>query len=387
MFLSIVSLTLIIFLRTLCEIMFEFIQTAIIESWKATSKLLWSPFSFSFVFKLSLVIIMAGCLAIPGFHGSVGGDQNFSGEASFHSLEKMGYNPEDILNLGIIIITIIGIVIFFIILFLYWIGSLFNFVFVDVLITQEKKISAAIGRSISHSWSLFLWCTIFAIFSLGLTILVNIIISRIEQSSGFFFGMMFLSVIFSFVIAIIIAVFLMFSFEWVVPVMRQKNCGFIAGWVDVLSIIISSPLKILIYAILRFCITIAGGMYSVFLAIFTILIYCIIFGIPVLIVGMIIGFNSNSFDPLWLLMLFPVGLIFGLFVFHTIVLFYVPVVVYKRYFSLSVLGQIYPEYDFMPKTEPPEVPPVVLEEAFVEDEEKTDLSAEPTELPPEQYKD
>ena len=354
--LIIASLTVGYFYRTLIN-MSNDIFSAFGNAWEASGKLLCTPFRLRFLLKLALVVILASFLSAPGFGGSLGGGHNQQGDMFFSNANWFGYDTSAILALGMFIILFLCFLFLIFILVINWLGALFNFTLLDILITQETRIRTAIGRSVNYVWSLFLWYTFFTIIILGFMILININFGRINEPSIFIFGQLFMLFFIYLPLNILLVILMIISIEWVLPVMRSRSCGFLTAWIEILTISLSNLGKVLLYIILRFCIAILGGIYLMFVFFVCLLVYCIVFGLPLLfIIGASSGFDISSINPIWLILLIPIGLgVFVLFI-YTMVIFSVPLVVYRRYFSLFVLECIAPELDIMPKPQPPELP-------------------------------
>ncbi len=307
-----------------------------------TKSLLW-PFNLGVWLRIAVISF---------FVGSSGGGFNFPGSYSSSNAPgggMPGMGDALMSNLGIILLIIAVILIFVLVMWL--IGAIFQFVFVDCLRTGEVSLRRYFGPRAGQGFRLFL-------FELGLGLIIFLLIAipvvlLIISAGGFVSRIASLAVV-PFILVLIAAIFLLalliglvmlFTIDFVVPIMVRDDCGVIDGWRTCWGIIRTEWKQALVYAVAKFLLGIATGI----IMLIAVIIAALAIAIPFVIIG-ILAAAAGGPVPVYiaLLVLFfvvmlPVGLLIS-----------VPFVTFLRYYSLEVLAAIAPAYDLLPAAGPQE---------------------------------
>jgi hypothetical protein len=307
-----------------------------------TKSLLW-PFNLGVWLRLAVISF---------FVGGSGGGFNFPG--SYSSNEFPGGNIPGmgdalLSNLGIILLIIAAILVFVLVMWL--IGAIFQFVFVDCLRTGEVSLRRYFGPRTGKGFSLFLFQA-----GLGLIVLLVIAIpvalliitaggfaSRMASLAAVPFILILIAAIF--LLALVVGLIMLFTIDFVVPIMIRDDCGVIDGWRTCWGIIRTEWKQALVYAIAKFFLGLATGI----IMLIAVLIAALAIAIPFVIIGILaaaVGASVPAYIALlvlFFLVMLPVGLLLS-----------VPFVTFLRYYSLEVLAAIAPAYDLLPAAGPAE---------------------------------
>jgi hypothetical protein len=307
-----------------------------------TKSLLW-PFNLGVWLRIAVISF---------FIGGSGGGFNFPGNYSTSDVPgggMPGMGDTFLSNLGIILLIIA--IIFAVVLVLWLIGAIFQFVFVDCLRTGEVYLRRYFGPRTGKGFRLFL-------FQAGVALCLFLIIAipvalLVITAGGFESGIASLAVV-PFILAFIVLIFLLalliglimlFTIDFVVPIMIRDDCGVIDGWRSCWQIIRTEWKQALVYAIVKFLLGIAVGI----LMLLAVIIAALAVAIPFVIIGILVAAAGGSVPVyialvvLFILVLLPVGLLIS-----------VPFVTFLRYYSLEVLAAIAPEYTLLPAVTPAE---------------------------------
>jgi hypothetical protein len=307
-----------------------------------TKSLLW-PFNLGIWLRLAVISF---------FVGGSGGGFNFPGSYSTSDVPGGGIpgaGDAILSNLGIILLIIA--LIFVIVLVIWLIGAIFQFVFVDCLRTGEVSLRRYFGPRTGKGFRLFLFQ---AGVGLGLFLLIAIPVALLIITAGGFesriaslaavpFILIFIAVIF--LLALLIGLIMLFTIDFVVPIMIRDDCGVIDGWRSCWQIIRVEWKQALVYAVAKFLLGIATGI----IMLIAVIIAALALAIPFVISGIRVAAAGGSVPiyiallVLFFLVMLPVGLIIS-----------VPFVTFLRYYALEVLAAIAPEYDLLPGMSPAE---------------------------------
>jgi len=301
-----------------------------------TKSMLW-PFNLGVWLRLAVISF---------FIGGSGGGFNFPGSYSSSDLpggEIPGMGDAFLSNIGIILLIIAAILIFVLVMWL--LGAIFQFVFVDCLRTGEVSLRRYFGSRTGKGFSLFLFQA-----GLGLIILMIVAIpvvlliitaggfeSRIASLAVVPFILIFIAGIF--LLALVIGLIMLFTIDFVVPIMIRDDCGVIDGWRTCWGIIRAEWKQALVYAIAKFLLGIAVSI----IMLIAVIIAALAVAIPFVIIGILAAAAGGplpvyiALAVLFFLVMLPVGLLIS-----------VPFVTFLRYYSLEVLAAIAPAYDLLP---------------------------------------
>jgi len=308
-----------------------------------TKSLLW-PFNLGVWLRIAVISF---------FVGGMGGGFNLPGGGSSPGGVPGGNIPgmgDTLLsNLGIILLIVAAILIFVLVMWL--LGAIFQFVFVDCLRTGEVSLRRYFGPRTGKGFSLFL-------FELGLGLIIFLIIAvpvglLILAAGGFTSGATSLAVIPGFLLlfaaillmALVVGLIMLFTIDFVVPIMIRDDCGVIDGWRTCWGIIRTEWKQALVYAITKFLLGLAVGI----IMLIAVIIAALVIAIPFVIIGILAVAAGGpvpfyiAFAVLFFVVMLPVALLIS-----------VPFVTFLRYYSLEVLAAIAPAYDLLPAVSPAE---------------------------------
>lgn len=230
------------------------------------------------------------------------------------------------------------------------IGSIFEFVFVESLRTQEVTIRRGWSRRWRQGLRLFGFRLLIGLFVFGSVLLLALPFLLPLLDVGPFAGgrplaFILLLLPLFLVLAIVAGLVNGFTTVFVVPIMVLEDCGVLIGWRRLWPTITSQWEQYLAYAVAGFFLSIIGGILAAIITALFALLLLIPFGI-LFAVGF--GLFALVAEPLGIGVLVVVGILFGLAVFIVAALVQVPVQTYLRYYALFVLGDIKTEFDLIP---------------------------------------
>ncbi|MES0447167.1 MAG: hypothetical protein ABUJ92_11530 [Desulfobacterales bacterium] len=285
--------------------------------------ILFSPFDLRKWF----VIGFCAWLAFLGSGGGNGGGGRGGGPPDVH--EGFGQAKVFVLeNLGWIIpVALIGVMLIIVLwLVSTWLSSRGRFMFLHCVAENKAEVKVPWAKFRQHANSLFLFRIVlgligFAVIGLPCLLAVGLIAITIANNGSVAAAVLGIVVIVLMIVAISIVFALIgkFTMDFVVPIMFLRTTSCTAGWREFLTILSVNKVRFVLYILFQIVIAIAIG------AIFSI--------------GFCIGCCLCCVS---LLLLIPyIG---------TVIL--LPVLVFKRAYSLLYLGQFGPEFDvFKPGTE------------------------------------
>jgi len=307
-----------------------------------TKSLLW-PFNLGVWLRLAVISFFIG--------GTGGGFNVPSGGPSYNvpGGEIPGLGEALLSNLGIILLII---ALFFVFLVVIWlIGAIFQFVFVDCLRTGEVSLGRYFRPRTGKGIRLFL-------FQLGLGLIIFLIVavpvalliitaggfeSRIASLAVVPFLLIFIAGIF--LLALLVGLIMLFTIDFVVPIMIRDDCGVIDGWRSCWRVIRSEWKQALVYAVVKFLLGIAVAI----LMLVAVVIAALALAIPFIIIGILVAAAGGSV-PVYIALL----VLFFVIMLPVALLISVPFVTFLRYYSLEVLAAIAPEYALLPGVSPAE---------------------------------
>jgi hypothetical protein len=240
------------------------------------------------------------------------------GQAKVFVLENLGW---------IIPVALIGVMLIIVLwLVSTWLSSRGRFMFLHCVAENKAEVKVPWAKFRQHANSLFLFRIVFgligfAVIGLPCLLAVGLIAITIANNGSVAAAVLGIVMIVLMIVAISIVFALIgkFTMDFVVPIMFLRTTSCTAGWREFLTILSVNKVRFVLYILFQIVITIAIG------AIFSI--------------GFCIGCCLCCVS---LLLLIPyIG---------TVIL--LPVLVFKRAYSLLYLGQFGPEFDvFKPETE------------------------------------
>jgi hypothetical protein len=309
-----------------------------------TKSLLW-PFKLGLWLRIAVISFFVGGTG-AGFNFHAGG----SSPGGVPGVNILGVGNSLLSNVVFNYLLIVAAILIFV-LAMWLLGAIFQFVFVDCLRTGEVSLRRYFGPRTGKGFSLFL-------FQLGLGLIIFLIIAvpvalLILAGGGFASGVPSLAVIPGFLllfaaillIALFMGLIMLFTIDFVVPIMIRDDCGVIDGWHTCWGIIRTEWKQALVYAITKFLLGIATGI----IMLIVVIIAALVIAIPFVIIGILAAGAGGSVPinitllVLFFVVMLPVGLLIS-----------VPFVTFLRYYSLEVLAAIAPAYDLLPAASPAE---------------------------------
>ncbi|WP_220682081.1 DUF7544 domain-containing protein [Methanofollis formosanus] len=305
-----------------------------------TKSLLW-PFNAGVWLRLAVIALFIG--GAGGFNPF---SYNFGGADQFDQAAV----PADLGLSDPTILLIVGAVLLLSLLFLY-LGSVFQFVFVDCLSSGEISLSRTFGMRTGKGLRLFLFqllLILLLIAAMVLLVMLFIVPAATVGNASILVGLIVL-IPAILLLAILFGVVFLFTTDFVVPVMVAEDCGVIAGWKKVWGFLVADLKNAAVYLITRFVLGIVVGIAMFILVLLVLLIVGIPLGGIALLAMALVG---DAALALFILLL-VIGMLIAI---PLLLLVQVPFVTFFRYYALLVLREFSPEHDLLAAPEGSEVP-------------------------------
>jgi hypothetical protein len=322
---------------------------AVDRAFSRTRIALFEPFDFWKWVKLAIIIFFIG--GIGSNYGGSGSNYQASSQDlanNFPNIEP-GAIPSEISGLGpgyidsvsslAIIATMIILFILFILVFSY-ISSTMEFVFVEALVKNEVHLRSYFRKFMRKGFNLLLirlalGIFLFVLFLLALLPLIPIFATESSEPAlpallggiFWFFGVIILLILAGGVINSFISLAIPLSIyreTGIIPAFRMVYRNFRESWKEVL-----------VYWFIRFLLGIGIGILA--LIIFGILIFALAIVFLIIDAVLYLFFSVFTSDPFNWILLIPFILLEFLFIFVTLMLLSVPLVVFLKYHLLSFL--------------------------------------------------
>ena len=310
------------------------------------SSMLFKPFVFRKWLALGFVAMLAGF----GSGGSGGGGNGGGGNTSSwgRSADKMSTMSSDIgaflhqylwlILLGVAILIALG-------LLFTWLASVFKFVYTDQLVRNSMEIKEPFARLKGLGTSYFLWTLVFGLVcSLSFLVIVGIpaliAYTTYHSSTALSIGCMVIGGLLFITLAILGGVIDIFARDFVITAMYVKNLRVMDAWRTIMPTIRANKGQIALYVLMLIVISIASAIISIFVLIIAAIIIAIPVGILAGLCVLIALSASLTWNPVTIAAVSVLGVIV-LFAFsYVLVCMMQPLLVFRRVFSLKVLGQL-----------------------------------------------
>lgn len=143
------------------------------------------------------------------------------------------------------------------------------------------------------------------------------------------------------IIALIIGIIMLFTIDFVVPIMIKEDCGVIEGWRHLLRTLSNQWIQALVYLIVRVLAGIGAGIAMTLIALITFFIIAIPFVIIGFLLHLLLAFSASFL----LLLLIP----FIIIAVPAMLLITVPFITFFRTYSLKVLAKLSGKYAILPE--------------------------------------
>ena len=302
-------------------------------AFQRTKSLLW-PIRWGVWLRLALIALF------------VGGGVSFPNTSGYNFNE--GDLPPGVMESlpGIATIVVALILIVLAIALVWWIvGTVMQFVFVDMLRTGDIHIRPFFGERLGKGLRLFLFqagLTLILVFAMIAFILMLVGLGG-SSGGGAGVGVAFILLFIPFVLvtALLFGIIFLLTHDFVVPIMIHEDCGVIEGWRRLFRIISENVWQAVVYVVTRFVLGLDAGIVQAVLVILALLIIAI----PFVLIGIVLLAALQANIVLLLALLIPYLVI----AVPVALLIAVPFVTFFRYYGLLVLEGLAPEYHLLPE--------------------------------------
>lgn len=302
-------------------------------AFQRTKSLLW-PIRWGVWLRLALIALF------------VGGGVSFPNTSGYNFNE--GDLPPGVMESlpGIATIVVALILIVLAIALVWWIvGTVMQFVFVDMLRTGDIHIRPFFGERLGKGLRLFLFqagLTLILVFAMIAFILMLVGLGG-SSGGGAGVGVAFILLFIPFVLvtALLFGIIFLLTHDFVVPIMIHEDCGVIEGWRRLFRIISENVWQTVVYIVTRFVLGLVAGIVQAVLVILALLIIAI----PFVLIGIVLLAAVAANYVLLLALLIPYLII----AVPVALLIAVPFVTFFRYYGLLVLEGLAPGYHLLPE--------------------------------------
>ncbi|KUG20277.1 MAG: hypothetical protein KO206_02655 [Methanomicrobiaceae archaeon] len=239
-----------------------------------------------------------------------------------------------------VVLAIVAAVMIAVLVYLL-IGAIFQFVFVDCVSTRDVVLSRFFRLRAGKGARLFL-------FQIGITILFIAVLAaallpfflapgRVIGVSNLLALLFLIPVVL--IVAILFALVMLFTIDFVVPIMIRDDCGVIEGWRRLLAAFSLQWMQVLVYVIVRFLAGLAAGILMIILT----LLALAIIAVPFVLIGLLYWWLQVT-----VFMLLPLIIPYLIIAVPAVLLIMVPFITFFRSYSLKVLGRLAPDYAMLP---------------------------------------
>lgn len=311
-----------------------------------TTKALLLPVEVRTWLKLAIIVFfLGGASASP----PTGGNFQFTGE--------LGGSPLDIpVSMDTVITIVLSIVAVAILLWLLFtfVGSVMQFAFVESIRTREIYVRRYASEYFGQGLRLFgfrvVLFTLLFIPIIGFAFLY--IPSTLGGSPDVALGTLLLFLPVMILLGLFVALVDGLTTNFVVPVMILRNSGVLAGWRTFWPTLRGQWKQYVVYILLRFVLTIAGGLVVSIVGGLVALVLLI----PFVVLGglLLVAFGGpaavlSSPGVLALTLFGLLAVVYGLLLLFVFAVVSVPVQSYLGYYALLVLGDTNREFDLIPE--------------------------------------
>ena len=298
-------------------------------AFQRTKSLLW-PIRWDVWLRLALIALF------------VGGGVSFP-NTSGYTFEEGDLPPGVVESLPDIAPLIVAFILIVLVIALIWwiIGTVMQFVFVDMLRTGDIHIRPFFGERLGKGVRLFL-------FQVGLTLILilammALILMLVGIGGSGVGGAAFILVFIPFILvaALLFGIIFLLTTDFVVPIMIHEDCGVIEGWRRLFGVMSGQFWQIVVYIVTRLILGLIAGIVQAVIVILALLIIAI----PFVLVGIVLLAAIQANIVLLLALLIPYLII----AVPVALLIAVPFVTFFRYYGLLVLEGLAPGCRLLPE--------------------------------------
>ena len=298
-----------------------------------TKELLW-PFNIGVWLRLAVISFFVG-----GSFGGINPGTGFSTDQPPFGMGEMPFSfpTEAVPAIPFLIIGLIIAIAIVAIIFTY-LSSVFQFVFVDCLSSGKISLSRTFGERTGKGLRLLLFMV--GVISILIAVIVALAIGLFAGGgpSNFLAVLVFVPVII--ILALITGIIMLFTIDFVVPVMVRDDCGVLEGWRRVYAFTTAELLQSFLYIVAKFILNIVAAIAMLIL----ILLTWAIIAIPFVVIGLALSAAFAIGFVVLLVLLIP----FLIIAIPVALVISVPFTTFFRYYSLLVLARFSPDHDLLP---------------------------------------
>jgi hypothetical protein len=225
---------------------------------------------------------------------------------------------------------------------IWWIiGTVLQFVFVDMLRTGDIHIRPFFGERLGKGVRLFLFQVALTLILILAMMAFILMLVGIGGSGVGVAAFILVFIPFVLIAALLFGIIFFLTTDFVVPIMIHEDCGVIEGWRRLFGAMSGQLWQIVVYIVTRLILGLIAGIVQAVIVILALLIIAI----PFVLVGIVLLAAIQANIVLLLALLIPYLII----VIPVALLIAVPFVTFFRYYGLLVLEGLAPEYRLLPE--------------------------------------
>jgi len=262
--------------------------------------------------------------------------------------EMSGFSSLSTPEIGPTVALILGLLAIVLVLLLLWslVGAVMEFVLVRALRDRSVSIRGPFTAEFRPGLRLFgfrIGVSLGGLLLVALPILL-VFAGGVSLSAAVFALVIPLLLVFV-VVGLVSSVILGLTTDFVVPTMLTENRGVLDAWRRLWPTLRAEWKQVGLYLVAKFVLGIAVSL----VVSIAILLVAIALAIPIVIVGgaLYLGIAAAGVGHAGAIVAIPLGLLFVLTLIVVALLLQVPALVFVRYYSLSVLGMLFPELDLV----------------------------------------
>jgi len=317
---------------------------AIAPAFQHMVKVLFRPFELKKWLALGFITALASG---SGGNYNFGNWSDYDHGARFPDVASWVAQYWPLLAIGLLFLIVLSLI-------FAWLASVFHMIYIDDITRSSGAIREPFARLKGLGTSYFLWRLVFGIavtLLLGVLIalpLVAVFVLARGDGAGLKIAAVIWAVLVGIPLVILAAVIDLFARDFVTPAMYVRNVGVMEGWRTVLPILRANAGQVVLYILLLIAISIGIGLFG--LAVFV--AAALVLAIPVGLVGALGYLVWQAAHLTWTWPVIAVAIGLGVVVLLGFVYLLEcatqPAEVFRRSFSLVVLGQADPSLTTVP---------------------------------------
>jgi len=337
---------------------------ALMPAWEHTKQVLFSPFRARKWLKLGLIALLAGVVGGGGGGGGTGGGPGGGGgsgsgsgpdPAALWAQIVDGYHAhtaEVLAGAAAVGLLIVG----FSLVMLY-VSSVFRFIFLESVITNETRIRESWHRNRAEGLSFFWWrlgfgTLAFLIVALLVGLPVTLMVLSLTGSSGSptgvgavlgIVGVALIGIFLLVVVALVLGLISALTRDFVLPLMYLRRIRVLEAWRQCWGIVTANKGGFVVYFLMKAVAAFVSGIAGMLLALGALLVACL----PLALLGgigyfVVVAAGIDSWSWWYLCGIVPVGVVLLMALAYWVTCWVLPVPVYFQSYALKYLGYVEP---------------------------------------------